>query len=346
MIDTIKIYCEIDKSIYDTIYNNSIIKTSYNKKDGEVYYEIVNDHLKGSYDSNISVRVDYTKKYNLYNDRYCYIIEIEGSYHKIAMGYNSHNGFYDLSFIVSKFINIISMEYNITLPKIDYWYLQRCDIAICFDLKNQNNVRKYINNLSSCKYPRRNLKFYQDESIYVTGTSTTLKIYNKLLEFKKHDMKKFLDTDFDLINYINTIKGFIRFECEIKKKMLKKFYNNINNIKVISIKYEDLKKIWLGEFMKLLKFIDSDLKVVRDREEVYNRLKVMYKPVKARNLYNFFIAIKFDGIDTIKKRVSESTFYRNLYCLKECNIDISQKFEIQNYDNVVAFNPFTYKEVS
>lgn len=345
MIDTIKIYTEIDKTIYDKIRCNSVIKTSYNKKDGEVYYEIINDHLEGSYSSNLSVRVDYTKKYNLYDYKYCYIIEVEGSYHKFSKGYNSHNGYYDLKFIVSEFIKKISFEYNINLPSLEFWYLQRCDIAICFDLENQNNVRTYINNLSACKYPRRNLKFYQDESVYVSGTSSTLKIYNKLLEFRKHDIKKFLNTDFNLVNYMDNIKGFIRFECEIKKKKLKDFYKKENNLKVIDVKYEDLRSIWVGEFMKLLKFVDSDLKVVRDREEVYKRLISKFKPVKARNLYNFFVAIQYDGIDTLKQRVSESTYYRNLKELKECKIDISQKFEIVEYNNIIDFCPFTFKEV-
>ena len=39
----------------------------------------------------------------------------------------------------------------------------------------------YYPNYSSMK---DNLKFYQDESIYVSGTSTTIKIYNKLLKEK------------------------------------------------------------------------------------------------------------------------------------------------------------------
>lgn len=64
--------------------------------------------------------------------------------------------------------------------------------------------------------------FFYDESIYLSGTTTTLKIYNKLLEFKKHDLKKFVNSNFNLIEYLSVIQGFIRFECEIKKKMLKK----------------------------------------------------------------------------------------------------------------------------
>ena len=46
MIDTIKIYTMINKNTYDKIYNNSIIKSSYNKKDGEIYYEIQYHSLK------------------------------------------------------------------------------------------------------------------------------------------------------------------------------------------------------------------------------------------------------------------------------------------------------------
>ena len=94
-----------------------------------------------------------------------------------------------------------------------------------------------------------------------------------------------------------------------------------------------------------LKFVKNDLEIVTEREEVFERLKNIYKPVKARNLYNFFVAIKFDGIDTVKKRLSESTYYRNLKELKACNIDISQKYEIQDYNNTIKFNPFEWKEV-
>lgn len=46
MIDTIKIVTMINKSTYDHIRNNSIIKTSYKKSTKEIYYEIINDHLE------------------------------------------------------------------------------------------------------------------------------------------------------------------------------------------------------------------------------------------------------------------------------------------------------------
>lgn len=342
MIDTVKIYAEIDKNIYQKIYNNSIIKSSHNNKTNSLLYEIVNDHLEGSYSSNLSVRIGSGVKYGFVDKGY--FIEIEGSLHKILRGYNSHNGFYDLAFICDNLINIVEDYYGIILPDTTNWFLQRCDIAICFDIKNQHNVCTYINNLSNCRYPRRGFKFYKDESIYVSGTTTTLKIYNKLIEFKSHDLKKFRDTSFDIFDYLSTIKGFIRFECEIKKKMLRKIYN-CNNISVLKFNYDMLKDIWSEEFMKLLKFINNDLEIINNRDDVYNLLNKVYSPVKARNLYNFYLNVIFDGVQNTKNKVSKSVFYRNISCLRNLNIDLSQKIDIDTVDNRLNFNPFEWKEV-
>lgn len=343
MIDTIKIYSEINKDTYDKIKEVSIIKTSYNKQDGQVFYEIINDHLDGSYDSRLSVRVDCGAKYNFSSLGYC--IEIEGSYHKIVLGYNSHNGYCDLEFIVQNLIQMVEIDYNISLPSIDKWYLQRCDIAICYDLENQENVKSYINSLSRCSYPRRNVKFFYDESLYLSGTTTTLKIYNKLLEFKKHDLKKFFNTNFNILGYQKEISGFIRFECEIKKRKLKELFNNKKHINVIDINYDILKNVWSEEFMKLLKFINNDLDIVRGREEVKKRLYNIYKPSKANLLYNFYCAIQLNGLKETQDSCSSSTYYRNIKALKEAKVDFSQSYKIEKKE-LFIFNPFESKEVA
>lgn len=342
MIDTIKIYTEIDFDTYEKIHSLSMIKTAFDNSTKDIFYEIINDHLEGSYSSKLSVRVACGSKYSFIDKGYC--IEIEGSYHKIVKGYNSHNGYYDLLFISQSLINMVELSYNIELPDISKWYLQRCDIAICFDLNNQKNVKSYINSLSRCNYPRRNAKFFYDESIYLSGTTTTLKIYNKLLEFKKHDLKKFINSKFDLFEYMNTIQGFIRFECEIKKKMLKKIYNNDKHIKIINVKYNDLKNVWSEEFMKVLQFIKNDLDIVRGREEVFKRLNDLYKSSKANLLYNFYCAIQLNGLKDIKNSMSRPTYYRNIKELKQAKIDFSQSYKVEE-SQIFNFNPFEYKEV-
>lgn len=341
MIDTVKIYCEIDKNIYTTIKTKSIVKSAIDYSTGELLYDITNDSLECSYSSSLSVRVDCGSKYHFCDLGYC--IEIEGSYHKIVKGYNSHNGYYDLQFIVENFIKIVELCYNICLPSIDKWFLQRCDIAICYDLVNQDNVKRYINSLRHCTYSRRKPDFHKDTSFYISGSVTTLKIYNKYVEFLKHDRKKFINENFDLISYEKTIFGFIRFECEIKKRCLEKIYNK-KLISVLDVTYTDLKNVWSDEFMKLLKFIKNDLELVRGREKVLKRLKELYKPCKANRLYNFYCSIQLNGIDDLKNSMSSSTFYDNLKELKESSIDISQCYSVN--DSFIDFNPFEFKEIA
>lgn len=273
-----------------------------------------------------------------------YYIEIEGSYHKLINGYNSHNGYYNLISICSNLITIVNNYYDVLLPAIQHWFLQRIDIAICYDLENNENVQKYINNLSMCHYPRRNIKTYQDESIYLTGSTTTLKIYNKLLEFKKHDFKKLRNTNFDVFNYVQQINGFVRFECEIKKKKLVNMYDT-KFIRVRNINYKDLKKVWCEEFMKLLKLFKNDMNIISDKKQIENRLYTLYKQQKASILYNFYTSIMVDGLREVKKRTKKSTYYRNIKELKQANIDFSQTYKIDLKKDIVEFNPFQYKEV-
>ena len=340
MIDTIKIYCEIPFKIYSKIYNKSIVKSSINKATGELIYEVVNDHLEGSYSSSLSMRVGNGAKYQ-FSDLF-YYIEIEGSYHKIIKGYNSHNGFYDLEFICKELIEMAENAYEINLPILQNWYLQRCDIAICYDLGNQKNVKDYINSLSRCSYPRRKLKFFYDESVYISGTMTTLKIYNKYLEFRKNDLKKFHSTNFDIMRYLEEIQGFVRFECEVKKKMLVKLYNK-KHIRIIDIKYEDLRKIWSDEFMKMLNLIEKDLEIVRGMENVKERLLDVYKKGKAMRLYNFYCAVQLEGLQNVKRSFLHSTYYQNIKDLKQARVDFSQMYKIEE---TFYFNPFESQEVA
>lgn len=344
MIDTIKIYTMIDKNIYDKIHNKSIVKTSYSMDTGEIFYNITNDHLKGSYDTSLSVRVGEGAKYKFIN---MYYIEIEGSYHKIIRGYNSHNGYYNIIEICKGLIKLVANTYLVELPKIQHWFLQRVDIAICYDLENQINIKRYLENLHSCNYPRRNLKNYSDyggTGLYVPGTTTTLKIYNKYQEFKKHDLKRFNSSDtFHIDNYLDIIKGYLRFEIEIKKKKLENIYHN-KYIRIRNIIYEDLKKVWSEEFMKLLKFYDNELTKVREREEVKVRLYNFYGETKGKNLYDFYCSLIVDGILVVKNNMSKPSYYRKIKFLKDVGIDFSQKLDIEE-NNFINFNPFTFEEV-
>lgn len=157
-------------------------------------------------------------------------------------------------------------------------------------------------------------------------------------------MKKLKDTNFDIFSYIKEIDGFIRFECEIKKKKLVNMYNN-NYIRIRNINYNELKKVWCEEFMKLLKLFDNDLTIISDKKLIEKRLYTMYNERKASILYNFYLSIMVDGLREVRKRTKKSTYYRNINELKKSNIDFSQTYKIDLKKDIIEFNPFMYKEV-
>ncbi len=346
MIDTMKIVTCINKKVYQKISSQSNIKCMYNLGTGELFYEIINDSLQGTYDSRLSVRLVSGVKYGfLYKD--CYALEVEGSYHKIIKGHNAFDGFYSVQQIVLGFIKLIENAYKIKLPNLNHWFLQRVDITKSFDLENQVEVCKYINSLKYLSYPRRNIKFFENECLYCSGQVTTVKIYNKYLEFIKNDKSKVVKFT-DVFDLTHKMQGLIRFECEVKKKKLMSIYNK-KYLRVSLINYNDLEKIWSDEFMKILKFDNINLKKVRTKEDVKERLKCMFNDRKSNILYSFFITVINDGYDSVKKSFPSTTFYRNIKDLKSVGIDFStnQFEEIPRIDfnSVIDFDPFTWKEV-
>lgn len=347
MIDTVKIYCYIDENIRNLILNKGQVKNSYDLESGEIFYSIVLNKIEMSFSSNINLRVD---RCNLNG----YILQVEGSLHKILYGQNSYNGFYNLKDIVKIFKNILEYEYNIKLPNVNDWFLKRIDITKVFDLVNQENVKNYINILQNLKFPRKKIDYHKNTGIYVPSSMCTLKIYNKYEEFKKNDKKKLkYNKNFDIEYYEEKIQGYIRYECEIHTRKLKEFYrNNIEefekDVKCKNVKYEDLIKIWKEEFMKLYSYkID---KIVYKKEDVYNLLLKNYSKIKANNLYQFYNSILIDGIEKVSLRTCYSTLQRKLKMLSDLGVSTEKRYEIKEInnknDNVIylTFNPFGSKE--
>ena len=89
----------------------------------------------------------------------------------------------------------------------------------------------------------------------------------------------------------------------------------------------------------------KDLKIVRKKEDVRERLNSLYKPVRAKNLFNFYLLILIQGLQNIKKDTNRSMYYKNISDLKKAGVDFSQKFDVDMTDNTINFNPFESKEI-
>lgn len=346
MIDTLKIYTSISEELYYSLEKKADIVSRFNMSENQVYYKITNGSCKGSYSSDLSYRL-FDSKYGLR-----YVLELEGSFHKLTKGYNSHNGFYNIQEVAQGLIEIFALSFDCILPTSDFWFVQRIDLAFVYDLESQENVINYINNNRFLVYPRRRTQFFLNECVYFAGSRSTLKIYNKLLEFDRHDYKKLLKhPDFPIEKYCDEIKGFVRFECEIRKKKLFELFLGKNG--VLDLDLEKLSEFVMNEYYKLFKVNDKNICLVRSQNEVKNLLFARYKECKARRLFGFFLTCVNDGLNAVKEQCSNSSYYRNIEELKLSGIDFNQQgFIVEKRDiteKYVPFIPFTqsrFREVS
>ena len=98
-----------------------------------------------------------------------------GSYHKICKGHNAYDGYYNIQSITLNLKKLVENAYDVILPELKHWFLQRIDVTRVYDLNENKNVQQYINCFRTLTYPRRNLKFYEDESVYVSRTNYYIK---------------------------------------------------------------------------------------------------------------------------------------------------------------------------
>jgi len=77
----------------------------------------------------------------------------------------------------------------VRLPLVRDWFLTRLDVCANFELESPSMVKDIINYFQRLDYPRKKKDFHEDESIYCASRYSTLKVYAKGPEFKKHDKK-------------------------------------------------------------------------------------------------------------------------------------------------------------
>lgn len=355
LIDTVKLLTPISKEVFDIIsgLGDRFIKTQQNN----IVFDKCSVNIP-SYSTSLHISVDDVTYLQPF-------LVVEGSPHKIFKKQNAYDGFYNLTEILHLIVDFINKNTSLNLP-IDenLWFVAKVDITRCFDLGDNQKVCNYINSLSFCSYPRRKNMFFQDESVYFSGTTNTLKIYNKFLECKKNDLSKLRKLDFfDLDSHLKKISGYVRFECSIKPKTLKKIFSkkntnipkgivsNLNLLKGVSfelpcvsdVNYTILEEYWQCEFSRLLKISSTSKDVLsfNTNTEVFNQLINIYGGITANRLYSFYLVLKSDGYSALKRKYSSSTFYRYINQLKSANINLANRCNF----NASNFNIFSFREV-
>lgn len=349
MIDTIVLQSPyLNHLIASKIHDLSVIKSSIDVSNGDLQYKIVTSQLPGTYDSSIRVRLMHerlvseydanTKKtltYYIASEPY---IIIECSLHKLVLGHNAFGGSDNLIIQVDYLINLLNKAYDIILPDTSNFIVKRIDYAKAFKL-DSNSINVFFKGLNSATYPRRRVLKYDDTGIYFPGFYTTLKFYDKGVEFKKHDKKrlqKHLKPN-EVLEIEEKANNVLRIEVEIKSKKLKSIYEKFPTVNEINI--NDLIEQWEVEVMRVLKVSDKNRKLYNQMNDVQRVLFSTYSD--AHVLLGTWYRLCTQDYNEVKNSMSKSTFYRHVKKLKDVGViwnhtDVQvEKTNIIHYD----FNP-------
>lgn len=347
MIDTIVIQSPfLSDEVAKKIHYLSNLKASIDIKSEEFIYKIVTSELKGSWDSSIRVNLKrdmIISEYDL-NTRKTYgklvdtepYLKIECSLHKLILGHNIYGGSDDLLNQVQYLINLLSNSFDILLPSASEFVITRIDYAKSFKL-DDDTIKVFFKGLNNASYPRRRVLKYDTTGIYFPGFYSTLKFYDKGVEFSKHDKKKLkkILTPGKVKCLEKASKNVLRIEIEVKSKKLKSLYNKMPKINEINI--DDIRAQWEVEVMRVMKVSKDSRKLYNTIDDVQKVLFISYSD--ASQLLGTWYRLSTQGYDEVKNSMSKSTFYRHISKLKKVGV-VWNHTNIQVIENDLQFYDF------
>lgn len=315
MLDTIVMTTEyLTEAEYQLIQNQLQARSGVEPATGEVkYLRYVSSIAVPTTGTVLRFTVDTAKWVKMPGERAPYRVasktfRIEGSLHKGMHGHNVYGGPVDPQKAMSWLLLEVSCLLGVEMPELEHWFVRRLDVAECFDLGSLDNVRGWIRAKSLVVYPRREVHFWGDLGLAVSGTTTDLRAYAKGPQFHKEGGYQTLlkcrgiDTAFEVSRLADKV---LRCEVEIKAPRLEKLPDKG---RADTITREWLEhEVYDAEWRKFLRPIDSDTRMVHTAVEVASRLQSAY-PDGWLSLYVVWCVLAIRGEAWYRAEVGASTW--------------------------------------
>lgn len=353
MIDTIVVNTTpVSETDLDKIEKKGLIRNYIDGNTGQQINRFVSTELEGSFDNRIRINVRTDKwvrkerngELETYKEECAPYLRIECSLHKLIVGHNIYGGSDKLKEQLRYLMNLINDVYEIKLSELDNWIITRLDYAKIYEMKSKEECLKWIQTSSNNNYPRREVNKYKT-SIYVPGTTTTLKIYHKGSEFKKHDSKRISKyfTQLESEQLQKIADRIMRFELEVHNKKLKDLNNG--DMLVKDLKIEDIKTLYDKEVKKFMKIIKSDVEVVRTMDLVERRLVDLYGYSEGNSLFGTWVKLATQEYRKVREGMKRSTFYKHKSQLEQAGCDwVETDVTIIEEDGITGFLPIEENE--
>jgi II/X family phage/plasmid replication protein len=301
---------------------------------GECVWEITRTNLRASYEARIMVKPMYedcTKSRSGKPEWHVsepYLI-VECSVAKAFHGQNVYGVLENLQDASEHLRAMLQHLLGTTLPHTRTWTVQRVDWAENFQLPYQA-VQEYFEGIYHVAFPRRKMQKYSNESIFVPGSTTTIKIYHKGPEFQKNDRKRLyvvLKSQYQqnrpnkappdwahrkATKHVAALQRLannrLRAEVEIHAEKLDYDFGKKPKVHEVTTAY--LQEVFDKEMGRLLREGQGGVQIVRTSLAVRDRLDVRYSQELAGLLHGFWLGLATHGEEDMKKRSTRPTFYR------------------------------------
>lgn len=334
-LDTVRLKTPyLPKRIVDRIKAQGESYCRISNETGECIWEVTRTNLRGSYDSRIMVKPMYEDCIKSrqgkpeWHPSQPYLI-IECSVGKAFYGQNIYGAINDMQLACERLRELLQVLLGTALPHTGNWTVQRIDWAENFQLPYQA-VQEFFEGIYHVAFPRRKVNKYGNESIFVPGTTTTIKLYHKGPEFEKNDRKRLysvLRSLYQVNRPDNATPEWAHLQSSRKITALQRLANNRlraeveihaekfdhdfgHKPKVKDITTEYLQAVFDKEISRLLREGNGAVQIVRTSLAVRDRLELRYSPELAGLLHGFWLGMATHGEDDMKTRSTRATFYR------------------------------------
>lgn len=328
-------------------------KRAVSNETGELLYCFTTAEMKGSWENRILLKIQDKQWVNPSGNQAAFTVEcdpyliIELSLHKFVMGHNVFGGSNDLIGQLDYFIRSLNKWFDSKLDVSDF-VVERIDYAEVFEFSAKEKISKWVEIMSKANYPRRKTLRVDEQTLYFSGTTSTLKFYHKGPEFKSHDHKRLrylLDPEV-LKRLQSQADRVLRIEVEVKKKKLKEmFEGKMPTPFELNMDMDRIQKFWDDEVKKVIRMKDKDIKKFDNVMDIQDYLKDQLGNRLGASVYLTFLNLQLSGAKNTKKQMSKPTYYRHRKLLEDHGIDWTKAAsevvaEMKLDQEVIDFRPY------
>ncbi len=329
MIDSLRFKIYIDEETKQIISDKSVEKKEVKPKPSYISdlddFQETDERKRSFYAKPFILETSYQLYVTIYKGN----LYIEFSAPKALWGSNIYMLYPDRLLTCLERVKVtVESYFNVKLPPLIEWIVQRLDICYAWRLPSQELAEKAIITLSSYDFPRKKKNIIANESVVYHGNPCKVKFYLKQPEYKAHSMGKLKKWTYAYTNahkMLDACTGILRFEVSMKKKQIKQDFG-LDDINYTHLTYEAIENLLRSYLSRLVK--SNNFKTI-DITEVYPLLEEKYGKKQAMNLFQFFCTW-FSEDKTREKlnrflldnNMCSSTINKRLDLLKNANVGI------------------------